>query len=147
MVHEDNRALGNTRVGKAACLRTRRPGNSMWLDHTPPALSQQRDGWCRRANIQLYSPFVLVCPISDRLDQCGIHCYSSRGPRSRKISWACSAGCCRFLDTYGRGCCKLTLPRSIADKATIWELAGLSWVMPWESLKGFSLLKISTVQK
>src|SRR5882724_1726636 len=86
MVHEDNRALGNTRVGKAACLRTRRPGNSMWLDHTPPALSQQRDGWCRRAHNQLYSPFVLVCPISDRLDQCGIHCYSSRGPGVGKLA-------------------------------------------------------------
>jgi len=75
------------------------------------------------------------------------HIVTFPGGRGVKISWACSAGWCRFPDTYGRECRKLTLPRSIADTATIWELAGLSWVMPWESLKRYSLLKLSTVQK
>jgi hypothetical protein len=146
IVDEGNRVL-EVPAWKNCLLADAEPGNSMWLDHTPPALSQQRDGWCRRAHNQLYSPFVIVCPISHGLDSAD-HTVTFPGGRGRlKISWVCSAGCCRFLDTYGRECCKLILPRSIADKATIWELAGLSWVMPWESLKRYSLLKLSTVQK
>src|SRR5260221_11423284 len=68
------------------------------------------------------------------------------GAEGEKISWACSAGWCRFPDTYGRDCRKLTLPRNIADTATIWELAGFRGVVAWNSRKRNSPLRLYRVQ-
>lgn len=146
MVHEDNRVLEIPAWEKLlACGRGGRGIQCGLIILLLRSLNKGMDGAGEHI-INCIPLSSFVCPISDRLDHCGSR-YFPREREGLKTSSALSAGCCRFLDTYGRECCKLTLPRSIADKATIWELAGLSWVMPWESLKRYSLLKTSTVQK
>jgi hypothetical protein len=44
-----------------------------------------------------------------------------------EINWAFLAGFCSSSGIYGTECCRLTLPRPIADTAMIWGLDWLGW--------------------
>lgn len=132
MVHEDNRALEIPAWEKLlACGRGGR-GIQCGLIILLLRCLNKRDGAAARI-IQLYPSFAMIRPISYRLGSLRLTLLFL-GDEGLKTSSALSAGCCRVPDTYGRECHKLILPRSIADTATIWELAGWGWAMPWELL-------------